>query len=543
MDINHKLVKGSLILKDYVNKYAYIGLAISISSILIASIIVSYQITGIVNLNGFIKAQSTNPAIWILDVSPFIFAYWGQLFWHGLVHKTESMVAVKTDQLLHKSGDLESRLKYESQHDHFTQLPNALLFNEQISQAINKIEKGHELAVIILKLNDFKAMHNNFGNFNAQSILMQFVKKLKEMLVSSFILQVTMGINIIARIESDEFSLLLPRLNKEINYHNLLDNIIKATTLNFIVDEINIKISTTAGASIYPLAGKEAIDLVNHARTAVFHARKKNKPFAIYSPNMEEDFTTNRMIINQLKNSIENQEIKIYYQPIVEMLTGKIIGAEASARLVHEKYGLISTEKYIPLIEESDLIRELTSFMLTHVVKQLAFWNRAGYKIGASVNLSLQDAVDKQLPDFIKKLLDENKVAPKYLTLEFNENACLSNQEKAFSVLNKINNLGVKIAIHNFCSGNFSSLYLVNFPIKEIRIEKNLILNLIGNENNSKIVDTIVKLAELLKLDVLADGVENQEIREQLTKYGCRYGQGGYFSNPVSSYEFMALLK
>ncbi|MCE0722875.1 MULTISPECIES: putative bifunctional diguanylate cyclase/phosphodiesterase [Legionella] len=542
MDINHRLAKSSIVFKEYVNKYAYIGLSISICSIFIASLIVSYQITGFINLSGFVKAQTTNPAIWVLDLSPFLFAYWGQSFCHGLANTAESLVADKTKELLYKSGDLESKLKYESEHDYFTQLPNALLFSEQIRQAIDKIEKPNELAVIILKLNDFKTVHNNFGNFNANSALIQFVKKLKDMLLNPFMLQATMGINSIARIEGDEFALLLPRLNKNINFNALLEAIIGATTLNFIVDGIQVHISTTAGAAIYPQAGENDVSLVSHARTAVFHARKKSKPFAIYNSNMEDDFTSNRIVMNSLKKSIENQEIKIYYQPTVELATGKIIGAEAKVRFVHEKYGLISAEKFNPLIEGSSLIQQLSSFLLIDVIKQLVLWHQEGHKIFASVNLSVQDVIDVKLPDFVEKLLNKNKIAPEYLILEFNERACLSDQEKSTEVLNQLSELGVKISIDDFCSGYSSFTYLVNFPINEVKIEKSLVLNMIKDKKKSKIVEAIIKLAQTLELNVLADGIENQEIREQLQQYGCRYGQGFYFSRQVSPYEFMALL-
>lgn len=542
MDINYKLVKPSIVFKEYVNKYAYIGLSISIISILIASFIVSYQITGFINVNGFLRAQSSNPAIWILDLTPFLFAYWGQAFCYGLANTAETLVADKTQELLYKSGDLESKLKYESEHDFFTQLPNSLLFREQVTQAINKIEKSNELAVILLKLNDFKAIHNNFGNFNANSVLMQFVKKLKDMLLSPFMLQATMGMNSVARMEGDEFALLLPRLNKNINWDKLLNAIIDATTLNFIVDSIHVNISTTAGAAIYPHDGDEELSLVNHARTAVFHARKKDKPFALYHSNMEDDFTTNRIVVNGLKKSIENQEMKIYFQPTVELATGKIIGAEAMVSFVHEKYGLISMEKFISLIEGTSLIQQLTRFMLTHVTKQLALWHQAGHKIFVSVNLSGQDAIDRNLPAFVAKLLNENKIPSEYLILEFNERACLAEQAKSIDVLNQLSNLGVKIAIHDFCSGYASFIYLVNFPINEIKIEKSLILNMVKDKKKSKIVEAIIKLAQTFELEVLADGVESREVREQLKQYGCRYGQGFYFSRQMSPYEFMVLL-
>jgi|GEM_PF-2091449 len=542
MSLKNNLLSSSIILKSYVNRYAYIGLTIAISSIFIASLFVAYQITGSLTLEGFVKAQLTNPAIWVLDLTPFLFAYWGQSFCHGLVNKAESILTLRTNEFMNKSGDLEQKLRYESQYDGLTNLPNGRLFSEQVTQAIAQLGKFNELAVIVLKINDFKSILSNFGNFNANSVLKQYTKKLNEILVEPFMLQATMGMNLLARIDSDEFALLLPRLNKNLNLNELLSAIINSSSVNFMVDGININITTTAGVAVYPQHGEDEESLIDHVRIAVYHARKDAKPYMVYNSNMKEDLTTNRIAMNQLKKSIEENELEIHYQPAVEFATGKIIGAEALVRFDNATSGLISAEKFIPMIENTDLIHHLTAFMLKNVIKQLAQWHEEGHMIYASVNLSAKDAIDRELPAFIEKLLQENKIAPKYLKLEFTERACLTDQSKSVEVLNQLSKLGVTLAIDDFCSGFSSFIYLTNFPINEIKIEKSLVLNMGKDPKKAKIVEAIYKLAQTFDIKASADGIEDQAILKQLMVFGYTYGQGFYFSRAVSINEFEVLL-
>lgn len=542
MDIKNNFLSSSIILKSYVTHYAYVGLTIAISSIVIASLFVAYQIMGTISIEGIIKAQMTNPAIWILDVTPFLFAYWGQSFCHGLVDKAESILLLKTNEFLNKSGDLELKLRYESQYDGLTGLPNSRLFSEQITQAIQQLGKFNELAVIVLKINDFKSIHSNFGSFNANTVLKQYTKKLNEMLVESFMLQATMGINLLARLESDEFALLLPRLQKNLNLNELLTSIINSTSVNFMVDGINVNITTTAGVALYPQHGETEGALIEHGRIAVYHARKDAKTYTIYNSNMKEDFTTNRIVMNQLKQSIENNELEIHYQPAVDFNTGKVIGAEALVRFDNATSGLISAEKFIPMIEGTNLIHQLSAFMLTNVIKQLAQWHQEGHAIYVSVNLSAKDAVDRELPQFLENLLNEHSIAPRFLKLEFTERACLTDQAKSIEVFNQLAKLGVRIVIDDFCSGYSSFIYLTNFPINEIKIEKSLILNMGKDKKKAKIVEAIIKLAQTFELDVSADGIEDQTILKQLRQFGYQYGQGFYFSRAVSINEFDMLL-
>lgn len=542
MKIHKNLPPSSILLKSHVNRYTFLGLLIAVGSILIATFIVSYQMTGTVSLQGFILAQKSNPAIWVLNLTPFMFVYWGQAFCEGLVVRAQSLIGDKTKEFMNISGDLELKLKYESQHDNLTNLPNGRMLSEKITQGIEQLGSQGQLALIVIKINDFKNISYNFGTFNANNVLKQFGETLKSILVDPYMLDVSLGINIVARLQSDEFAVLLPRLKKDFNPDELLAHLVKLINVNLMIDGISISITTTSGISIYPAHGDEEGILLNHANIAVYHARKEGRPYIIYNSEMEEDFTQNRIMMNELKRSIESNELDIYYQPIVELATGKIVGAESLVRFEHPEFGLLSAEKFIPLVEGTSLIHNLTSFMLKGVIKQLASWHDAGFKISASVNLSVKDASDRELPGFIEKLLSDYQIFPEYLKLEFTERACLTDQATTKEVLEQLSTMGLKLAIDDFCSGYSSFIYLTNYPIDEVKIEKSYVLKMIKDPKKGKIVEAIIQLAKTLEIEAVADGIADQTTLEKLKKMGCAYGQGFYFSRAVNATDFKSLL-
>ncbi|MBL7481495.1 putative bifunctional diguanylate cyclase/phosphodiesterase [Legionella bononiensis] len=542
MNIKNSLTPSSIILKSHVNRYTFLGLAIAVSSILIASLIVSYQMTGYVSLAGFIEAQRSNPAIWVLDLTPFMFVYWGQAFCEGLVNRAQTLLVDQTREFLNISGNLELKLRYESNHDNLTSLPNSRMLSEQIKLGMEQLGTQGQLALIIIKINDFQNINYNFGTFNANSVLKQFADQLKNLLIDPYMLQVSIGINLVARLQSDEFAFLLPRLKKDFNANELLGSMLNLIPSNYGIDGFNINITTTAGIAIYPFHGQDEVTLINHASIAVYHARKDGRPYAIYSPEMQDDLTQNRIMINELKRSIEHNELEIQYLPIFNLASGQIIGAESHVRFEHPEYGILSPEKFIPLVEGTSLIQQLTEFMLKGVIQQIANWHSEGYKLSASVNLSVKDASDKELPGLIEELLHRYKVSPASLILEFTERACLTEQTIAKEVLGKLAAIGIQLSIEDFCSGDTSFIYLTNYPINEVKIEKSYIFKMTHDPKKIKIVETIIKIANTLGLKTKADGIADQETLDKLKQLGCLSGQGIYFSHPINANEFKSLL-
>ncbi len=540
MSIKNHLVIRSSVLKGHVNKYAILGLCISILSILFASLLVSYQLTGSISIEGIVRAQTSNPAIWALNLTPFMFAYWGQSFCYELASQAELIIEDKTKELVSKSGDLESKLRYETNHDSLTNLPNSRLFSERINQGIKQVNQGEELAVILLNIRGFKKINYTYGSFGANSLLMQFSEKLKTILLEPYMLQAYMGMNMIARLQGAEFGILLPRLREEHNLEAMLAKIVDDTTMNLMIDGNSISIAITAGAALYPQHGNNDDDLTHHATLSLLHAETVGKSYELYNDSMDKNYKTKRTMLKEIGHAIENEEVDILYRPVVELNTGKILGAEAVVSLNNANYGTLNAEQLIPLVEGKVLVNNLTVSILKKAFNQLVLWHQSGHKIYLSVDLL--NATDKDLPALIGTMLTNNNLSAEYLKVDLTEKACLVDQTRSIIFLNELSALGVKIEISDFCSGYASFVYLTNFPIDVIKVDKSFVMNMMKDEKKLKIVRSIIKLAEAMDLVVAADGITDVTILDALKKLGYLYGQGDYFSAPVSADDFTKIL-
>lgn len=540
MKITEQLAVRSHVLKGHVNRYALLGLIISIGTILFATLLVSYQLTGGVSIGGILHAQASNPALWALNLTPFMFAYWGQAFCYELANKAETIIEDTTKELVVKSGDLESKLKYESNHDHLTNLPNSRLLSQRINQGIKQLNKGEALALIIININNFKDVNYDFGAFSANSLLLQFTEKLKTLLLEPYMLQAYMGMNMVARLQGAKFAILIPRFKQEHNLESMLDNIVKATSTGFMLDGHNIEIKTTAGVALYPEHGDNEEAILRNATLCFLNAEKEGKRYAIYNPSMDKNYKTKRIRLKELNTAIENEEMDVLYQPTYELDTGRIIGAEAQISFDHPKYDMLNDEKLISLVEGSNVVNNLTEFTLRKAVQQLEIWHKSKHKISITVNLL--NATNMELPEFIKNLLKEYNIPAEFLKVELTEKACLSDQAYSMNFLKQLASQGIRVAISDFCSGYSSFVYLTNFPISEIKIDKSFVTKMMQDDKKLTVVRGIIKLAGAMNLVVFADGITDQSILNELKKLGCMYGQGPYLADAAKANDFTALL-
>lgn len=540
MSIKKHLVVKSAVLRDRVNKYAFLGLAISFVSILIASILVSYQLTGFIDIPGFILAQKTNPALWALDMTPMIFAYWGQSFCYELASTMETLIENKTRILQDKSNDLELKLHYETNHDHLTKLPNQRLLSERINQGIKQLRTGEELALILIHIRSFKEMNYTYGSFNANHILVQFAEKLKTILLEPYLLQAFMGMNMVARLQGAEFAILLPRLVKEHQLEQLITKLLDSTQMNLMIDGQSVKVSTTAGIAIYPTHGRDDAALMLHANSSLFYAEKQGIPYAIYDSNIKKGISDVKIKSSELVNALEKDQLTIMYVPDMNLKTDAIIGVEAQVYFEDPEYGMTNVDKLLPSIENTALLKKITTMTLNQALKQWAVWFESNKKMVLTINLL--DVTDLEFPNLISKLLKKYNISPEYLKVQLTEKVCLSDQSVSIQMLKKLANMGVKLAISDFCSGYSSFTYLTTFPIHEIKIDKSYIRNMLTNENQLRVVSASMKLAEALGLVAFADGIPDLKTLKKLKQLGCMVGQGPYFSSPLPGDEMTSML-
>ena len=540
MSIKKHLKIRSHVLKDSVNKYAILGLCISLVSIFVASILVSYQLTGFINFDGILLAHKTNPALWALDLTPFMFAYWGQSFCYELASNMEDLIEDKTRELANKSSDLELKLHYETMHDHLTNLANQRLLVERINQAINQVKKNEEVALIFLHINGFREINFEYGSFNGNSLLIQFSEKLKNILLEPFLLQAYMGMNMVARLQGAEFAILLPRLNKNHDLEKIIEQLLELTSVNFMIDGNNVKISTGAGVSLYPTDADNGQTLLKNASASLFYADKNKKPYAIYSAGMSKHVKNNGLKTKELMTEFDNGGFMVIYEPMVDLKTGKIVGVEVFPHFNDPEFSKLGIEDLSAMLEGSVMPRKVTHLMLKQGIEQLSLWQKDKHQVVMSFNIF--DATDEELPAYIHSLLKEYSIDPVFLRIALTEKACLSDQRHTIDILNQLAELGIKVVISDFCSGYSSFTYLTSFPISEIKIDKSHIMNMMHNEKKQQLVSSIIKLAETMGLVVYADGIIDEPMMNKLKKLGCLYGQGNHFSPPVPAEKMTSML-
>lgn len=525
--IKHTFENNAKILKSKVSKYAYYGLLISLCAILIATCAVDYQSNGTISLDGMIKAQSTNIALWILDISPIIFMFWGQYISSLMSYTASAMVMDQTQELRQQTSEFASRSEHESSHDLLTDLPNRVLFVDRLNQAIGNLKgKKGLLAVIAININNFKDLNVGFGNYNADRLLKQFAQRLKTIVEEPMT---------VARFSGDDFAILYPSIEKEDQAYLLTKKVQKAVAIHFALDDIIIDITATAGITFYPEHGKDADTLIQRANIAINSAKQSGKDFAVYSTAMDKGSPNRLILMSELKKAIDGEQLLVFYQPKVDLKTGQICGCEALLRWEHPTFGMMSAEKFIPVAERTGLIKSLSIYVLKQTIEQVSKWRSKGLNLEISINLSAVDIIDIELPYTIESLLNVYDVPAHYITIELIESTNLSDQSRAVEVINRLASLGIKISIDDFGTGYSSFVYLTNLPIHEIKIDKSFILTIQENPKKQNIVDAIIKLANALKLSVVAEGIETKTQLDILDSLNCPIGQGYYFREAIDA--------
>lgn len=534
-NIKFSLENNARLLKSKVSGYAILGLCISVIAIFSATLAVSYQMTGGISLEGIILAQKSNIALIILDLTPLVFMFWGQSLSSVMSYTAGAMVVDQTNELRMQTSELALRAEHESSHDSLTDLPNRVLFVDRLNQALSAM-RGREgkLAVILININNFKELNAGFGSYNADRLLKQFSQRLK---------CTTDDPMTLARLGGDEFAILHPHFETEKNIYAIVKKLQKALAINFVLDSVAIDVTATVGVTFYPDHGKDEDTLMQRANIAIYHAKQNNKEFVVYESFMERECPNKLILMSELKKAIESEQLLIYFQPKVELATGKIKGCEALLRWSHPTFGMMNAEKFIPVAERTGLIKSLSHYVLKQAIDSASKWRKNGVDIELSINLSAIDVIDIELPYTLESLLSIYEFPANLLKVELIESFYLTDRARAIEVINRLAALGIKISIDDFGTGYSSFIYLTELPINEVKIDKSFILSLNEDSKKRSIVDAMIKLAGALNLNVVAEGIENLQHYTILKSMGCKYGQGFYFSEAVDAETLQSIVK
>ena len=430
----------------------------------------------------------------------------------------------------------KEQLNYLIHNDSLTNLPNRLSLRERFKQ-IQPTDTDNEQLVTILcvGLDRFNQINENLGHAIGDLLLKAVAERLTACVEAG---------DTVARLDTDQFAIILATTQHKQEVGNIAQTILESISQTFALAGQEIFITASMGIAIYPRDGQEIEQLLNHANTAMVHAKQQGGDQYQYYTVAYNIGSSDRLALQTtLRYALERGELQLYYQPQVNLQTGQIVGAEALLRWHHPERGLVSPDKFIPLAEETGLIISIGEWVLHTACKQTKVWQTAGFSsLRVAVNLSSRQFSQIDLRHQLVQILMETGLDPKYIELELTESMLVQNTEVAIRRLNALKALGVEIAIDDFGTGYSSLSYLQQFPFDILKIDRCFIRNITENSNNAAITKAIIEMAKSLNLKLIAEGVETEAELSFVCKHKCDGMQGYLFSRPVPAHEFEQLL-
>src|SRR5438067_3807117 len=433
--------------------------------------------------------------------------------------------------------------------DPLTGLPNRLLFIDRLGRLIKhaKRRKDHIFAVLFLDLDGFKMINDSVGHLIGDQLLLGVANRLEKCLRSTDTVARLGESFTVARLGGDAFTVLLDDLKDPIDAKSAADRLMKALAPPFILGGKEVFTSVSIGIALSNTAYEQAEDMLRDADTAMYRAKSLGKArFEVFDADMRASVMARLQLETDLRGALEREEFRNFYQPIVSLDSGEIVGFEALLRWQHPTRGLVGPEEFILVAEETGLIRELGWWNLREACRQMSDW-RTGPNgrpdLIISVNLSAKQFLQPNLVVDIQKLLHELSLSPDALKLEITESAVMADPSAAVEMLQEIKSIGIHLAIDDFGTGYSSLSYLHRFPLDTLKIDRSFIREMQEDGEGMEIARTILPMANNLRLDVVAEGVETLEQVSLLKELHCKYAQGYYFSKPLSAENSTALLE
>ena len=434
------------------------------------------------------------------------------------------------------SKAMATKMAHLAQHDFLTNLPNRVLLNDRIAQAITLANRHHtQFALLFLDLDNFKHINDSLGHATGDKLLQSVTQRLKDCVRES---------DTVSRQGGDEFVILLAE-NKNSND--------AAVSAQKILDELKaahhvgkhqLHISTSIGISVYPADGLDAETLLKNSDTAMYFAKDKGRNnYQFFIADMNTRAVERLIIQSNLGQAIEKQQLVLNYQPKVNIYTKEITGVEALLRWQHDEWGEVFPDIFVPVAEDSGLIIPIGRWVLRHACMQAKSWQNKGLApITMAVNISAQEFLQKDFVESVRAALIETRLQPQFLELEITESVLMKDTEAARKTLHQLKQLGVILVVDDFGTGYSSLSYLQRLPIDVLKIDQSFVQNIESAEDDGIIVSAIISMANSLNLRVIAEGIENANQLAFLKAHHCQEGQGYFFGHPLKAEQFSAHL-
>jgi diguanylate cyclase (GGDEF)-like protein len=439
----------------------------------------------------------------------------------------------RVDERTRALEEVNRELKHLALHDPLTGLPNRVLVQDRLEQSILEARRNHSsFAVFMIDLDRFKEVNDTLGHDAGDQLLLQ---------VSHRLVEVLRDVDTVGRLGGDEFAIIVNDVNVDSSII-VASKILQAFDRPFSLERMSLSTSASIGVAIFPEHGESTQTLLKSADVAMYVAKQRKEDFCIYHPSKDFHSEQRLSLVGELREAISCDQLTLYYQPKIDLRKQRVVGVEALVRWQHPQKGMISPDEFIPLAEQTGLIKTLTQWVLEQALSDHQGWRAKGLELSVAVNLSTQNLQDTQFVAFLRDALKRHDIPSGGLVLEVTETALMHNTEAAIDVLENLRKLGVLLSIDDFGVGYSSFSYLKRLPVDDIKIDKSFVMDIGRDQDDALIVESIISLAHHLGLQVVAEGVENNTIMKQLVEWNCDLAQGYYISRPVPANELMQFL-
>lgn len=436
-----------------------------------------------------------------------------------------------------KHKDYEAQLRKLALHDALTGLPNRLLLMDRMECAINAAERGrNSVYVLFFDLDRFKYVNDTLGHDAGDELLKIITARMSECVRKC---------DTLARLGGDEFVLMAEGVAYEADITPLVQRIMRRICEPVLLGRQEVAVTCSIGISVYPQDAEDPYTLLKYADTAMYYAKEKGRN-SVERYRVEMHTRVNECLVmeSQLRRALERDEFLLHYQPLLDLRTGRIVGAEALIRWLHPELGMVSPAKFIPLAEEAGLIAGIGNWVLRTACAEARVWHAAGFNdLQVSVNLSAQQLMRPDFEPSVASALIDANLPPGCLELEITESASMRNPEQTVALLDRLKATGISIAIDDFGTGYSNLSYLKRFSVDRLKLDRSFVSDITDDPEDLALAHAIIAMAHSLHLSVVAEGVETLAQVLQLVSCGCDEMQGYYFSQPVSADAFLAMLR
>lgn len=424
----------------------------------------------------------------------------------------------------------QQQVEYLATRDPLTELANRYLFNDELVNHIDKYRDQTTIALLFIDLDRFKTINDSLGHQVGDRLLKQVAERLQECVTSNCLL---------ARLGGDEFMVMVRNPESRESVEALAHTINMVIGKTYELDYYKLNTSCSIGISMYPQDSRESHLLLRNADTAMYSAKAKGgNRYQFYTDEMNQRANSRLTIETELRRAINDGEFELHYQPQVNLITGELEGAEALVRWIHPTAGMVSPAEFIPVAEETGLIRDIGDWVLEKACSVFHDWNqKTGLDLSVAVNVSVRQ-LDDSFVLRVQEILNQTDMPAESLELEITESLLMDNVQENVRILENINRQGIRFAMDDFGTGYSSLSYLKQFPISKLKIDRSFVNDITDDPEDEAIIRAIIAMGQTLKLKVIAEGVENHQQLALLQNIGCNSYQGYYFSKPLAEEDF-----